>query len=180
MEKVTSKDDKIKSQAAKVSVEPGAAKEAAAKTQVNEHAAKEAAAKEAAFKAKKAAAAKAFAERQAALKNDRIEAIKELKALVDANKINLDTMPKTKAWIEKETTVRTSGGSGNNFFNRVFGDSPKGGDKITLIDYMKKTLKAKADLDKYCKQWAEKGTVVEFKDNPANMLESTYTIVKLA
>ena len=45
---------------------------------------------------------------------------------------------------------------------------------------MKKTLKAKADLDKYCKQWAEKGIVVEFKDNAANKLESTYTIVKLA
>ena len=134
--------------------------------------------KEAEFKAKKAAAAKAFAERQAALKVDRAEAIKELKALADAKKINLDTMPKTKAWIEKETAVRTGNG-GVSFFNKVFGDSPKVGDKITLLDYMKKTLKAKADLDKAVKGWAEKGIVVEFKD-AANKLEATYTIVKLA
>lgn len=150
------------------------------KPQTNDHAASKDVAKDAEFKAKKAAAAKAFAERQAALKVDRAEAIKELKALADAKKINLDTMPKTKAWIEKETAVRTPGGSGNNFFNKVFGDAPKVGDKITLIEYMKKTFKAKADLDKYCKQWAEKGIVVEFKANAANMLESTYTIVKLA
>lgn len=150
------------------------------KPQANDHAAVKDAAKLEEFKVKKAAAAKAFNERQAAIKAERVEAIKELKALADAKKINLDTMPKTKAWIEKETAVRTSGGSGNNFFNKVFGDSPKVGDKITLIEYMKKTLKAKADLDKYCKQWAEKGIVVEFKDNPANMLEATYTIVKLA
>ena len=150
------------------------------KPQTNDHAASKDATKDAEFKAKKVAAAKAFAERQAALKADRAEAIKELKALADAKKINLDTMPKTKAWIEKETAVRTSGGSGNSFFNKVFGDAPKVGDKITLIEYMKKTFKAKADLDKYCKQWAEKGIVVEFKDNTANMLESTYTIVKLA
>ena len=134
--------------------------------------------KEAEFKARKAAAAKAFAERQAALKVDRAEAIKELKALADAKKINLDTMPKTKAWIEKETAVHTGNG-GTPFFNKVFGDSPKVGDKITLLDYMKKTLKAKADLDKAVKGWAEKGTIVEFKD-AANMLEATYTIVKLA
>lgn len=134
--------------------------------------------KEAEFKARKAAAAKAFSERQAALKVDRAEAIKELKALADAKKINLDTMPKTKAWIEKETAVRTGNG-GTSFFNKVFGDSPKVGDKITLLDYMKKTLKAKADLDKAVKGWAEKGIVVEFKD-AANMLEATYTIVKLA
>ena len=134
--------------------------------------------KEAEFKAKKAAAAKAFSERQAALKADRAEAIKELKALADAKKISLDAMPKTKAWIEKETAVRTSNG-GASFFNKVFGDSPKVGDKITLLDYMKKTLRAKADLDKAVKGWAEKGIVVEFKD-AANMLEATYTIVKLA
>ena len=87
-------------------------------------------------------------------------------------------MPKTKAWIEKETAVHTGNG-GTSFFNKVFGDSPKVGDKITLLDYMKKTLKAKADLDKAVKGWAEKGIVVEFKD-AANKLEATYTIVKLA
>ena len=52
-------------------------------------------------------------------------------------------------------------------------------DKFLHSKPMKKTLKAKADLDKAVKGWAEKGIVVEFKD-AANKLEATYTIVKLA
>ena len=147
------------------------------KPQTNEHAAAKDAAKDAEFKAKKAAAAKAFAERQAKLKADRAEAIKEIKAFFADKKLEMPA--KVKAWIDSETAGRSAGNSGNNFFNKVFGDSPKVGDKITLIDYMKKTFKAKADLDKYCKQWAEKGIVVEFKE-AADMLQSTYTITKLA
>lgn len=150
------------------------------KPQTNAHATTEDAKKAEEAKAKKAAAAKAFSERQAAIKADRAEAIKEIKALVDAGKINLSTMPKTKAWLEKETATRSFSSSSGSFFNKVFGESPKVGDKVTLLEYMKRTLKAKVDLDKYCKQWAEKGTIVEFKDNPANMLDSTYTIVKIA
>ena len=182
MEKVEAKKAQVEAKKAQVEANtnvkspltPVSEAQKAKEAQKNEHAAN----KDAEFKAKKAAAAKAFAERQAALKVDRAEAIKELKALADAKKINLDTMPKTKAWIEKETAVRTGNG-GVSFFNKVFGDSPKVGDKITLLDYMKKTLKAKADLDKAVKSWAEKGIVVEFKD-AANKLEATYTIVKLA
>ena len=59
------------------------------------------------------------------------------------------------------------------------GDSPKVGDSITLLEYMKKTMKSKADFDRYVKIWAEKGTVIEFK-SAANMLEATYTIKALA
>lgn len=151
--------------------------EAKSQVQANGNVAAKDAAKEAEFKAKKAAAAKAFNERQAALKAHRAEAVKALKEF--ATKNNLKYPEVIQKWIDEESAVRTSNGGGSSFFNKVFGDSPKVGDKITLIDYMKKTLKAKADLDKYCKQWAEKGIVVEFKE-AANLFESVYTIVKLA
>ena len=129
------------------------------------------------FKAKKAAAAKAFKERQTELKTERAKAIGELKAFAEKNKVTLPAS--VVAWMEKETSGR-AGGNGTSFLNKVFGDEPKVGQSITLLDYMKKTFKAKADMDKYCKQWAEKGIVVEFKADAANMLNSTYTIKKLA
>lgn len=146
-------------------------------TQKNEHAENVAAKTDATLKAKKAASAKAFAERQKALKAERAEAIKELKAFAEKN--NLKFPEKVAAWIEKESNpVVRSANAGTSFLHKVFGDSPKVGDSITLFDYMKKTLLAKADMDKRVKKWAEKGIVVEFVAKP-NMLESTYVIKKI-
>lgn len=129
-------------------------------------------------KAKKAEAAKAFNARQADLKAKAKVAAEKLKAFADEKKV---TLPKEVTdWIDAQLTVRVGGGNnGSSFFNKVFGDSPKVGDKITLLDYMKKTLKAKADIDKRVKEWAEKGIVVEYKEDSANLLNSTYTIVKM-
>lgn len=140
--------------------------------QKNEHAAN----KDAEFKAKKAAAAKAFAERQKARKENLVKFAKE----VVANKGFESLSAEAKKFFNDcaNPVVRTAGGSNQSFINKVFGDAPKVGDSITLIDYMKKTFKSKADLDKAVKAWAEKGIVVEFKA-AANQLESTYTIKAL-
>lgn len=145
------------------------------KPQTNDHAAAKDAAKDAEFKAKKAAAAKAFNERQAEKKANLVKFSKELIAKNLLDKVS----PECKKFFEDcaNPTVQRSG-NGSSFFNKVFGDAPKAGDKITLLDYMKKTLKAKADLDKAVKGWAEKGIVVEFKEDSANLLNSTYTVVK--
>lgn len=145
-------------------------------TQVNAHAQENDAAKVAAKKAAKAASAKAFSERQAALKVERQAAIKALQDFAAKNKVTLPEV--VTKWIEKETATRSSSSS-NAFFNKVFGESPKVGDKVTLLDYMKKTLKAKADLDRYVKQWAEKGIIVEFTENKGDVHNSTYTIKKM-
>ena len=140
--------------------------------QKNEHAAE----KSADFKAKKAAAAKAFAERQKERKENLIKFAKE----VIANKGFESLSAEAKKFFNDcaNPVVHTTGGSNQSFINKVFGDTPKVGDSITLLDYMKKTFKSKADLDKAVKLWAEKGIVVEFKA-AANQLESTYTIKAL-
>ena len=144
----------------------------AQKAQKNEHAAN----KDAEFKAKKAAAAKAFAERQKERKENLVKFAKE----VIANKGFESLSAEAKKFFNDcaNPVVRTSGSSNQSFINKVFGDTPKVGDSITLLDYMKKTFKSKADLDKAVKLWAEKGIVVEFKA-AANQLESTYTIKAL-
>ena len=146
--------------------------EPTAPAQKNEHAA----GKDAEFKAKKAAAAKAFAERQKERKENLIKFAKE----VIANKGFESLSAEAKKFFNDcaNPVVRTTGGSNQSFINKVFGDTPKVGDRITLLDYMKKTFKSKADLDKAVKLWAEKGIVVEFKA-AANQLESTYTIKAL-
>lgn len=146
--------------------------QAGATAQTNEHAAD----KTAEFKAKKAAAAKAFAERQKERKENLIKFAKE----VLANKGFETLSAEAKKFFNDcaNPVVRTASGSTQSFINKVFGESPKVGDSITLLEYMKKTFKSKADLDKAVKLWAEKGIVVEFKA-AANQLESTYTIKAL-
>lgn len=143
----------------------------AKEVQKNEHAVKD----DAAFKAKKAAAAKKFAENQKARK----EMLKKLCQYLKDQKIYDKLAPEYQKFVDDVLAgpARTGFG-GQSFFNKVFGDEPKVGDSITLLDYMKKTLQAKGKLDKAIKEWAEKEIVVEFTEKP-NQLESVYTIKKM-
>ena len=104
----------------------------AQKAQKNEHAAN----KDAEFKAKKAAAAKAFAERQKERKENLIKFAKEVVANKGFESLSADA----KKFFNDcaNPVVRTAGGSNQSFINKVFGDAPKVGDSITLLDYMKK------------------------------------------
>lgn len=145
--------------------------------QANANAAAKDAAKEAEKKAKKNEAAKRHSEKVKSLREQAVEAAKELKQAIKDNP-NVKFGAKLVAWADAVLSGGSNGG-GQNFFNKVFGDSPKVGDKITLMDFMKKTLKGKADFDAYVKKWAEKGIIVKF-DAGSNMFESTYTIEKLA
>lgn len=144
--------------------------------QVNAHAAAVDAKKDEAFKAKKAEQAKAFAERQKQKKEDLIKFAKEL-----ADKGILDKLsPEAKKFFTEAANPTRSGSSAKSeIFSKMFGDNPKVGDSINLMNVFQKTFKSKAEIDRYVKTWAEKGTVVEFKA-AANMLESTYTIKSLA
>lgn len=148
------------------------------KPQANEHAAAVDAEKLAKFKEQKKAAAKAWKERKDKEAADRVENAKKLIDFLGNKKVELPSELASFLSGLANPVVHSNGG-GNSLFNKIFGDSPKVGDSVTLMDYMKKTLKSKADLDRYCKIWAEKGTILEFKP-AANMLESTYTIKALA
>ena len=149
-----------------------------ATAQANEHAAAVDAEKLAKFKEQKKAAAKAWKERKDKEAADRVENAKKLAKFLEDKKVELPAELASFLSGLANPVVHSNGG-GNSLFNKIFGDSPKVGDSVTLMDYMKKTFKSKADLDRYIKIWAEKGTIIEF--NPAaNMLESTYTIKALA
>lgn len=151
--------------------------EAQKNTQKNEHAADVDAKKEAEFKAKKAEAAKRFKEHQAELKKETATLAGEMLKVISDKKYNFDQ--KYIDLLNRLANGSNGSNGGSTFFNKVFGDNPKVGDSITLLEYMKKTLKAKADLDRYVKDWAKKGTVVEFVA-AANMLESKYVIKAIA
>ena len=71
--------------------------------------------------------------------------------------------------------VSHTGFNGTSVFVTVFGANPKVGDKVTLEDIFKKTLKGKASFDAVVKRWAEKGIVIEYHEDK-DILKSTYTI----
>ena len=75
--------------------------------------------------------------------------------------------------------VSHTGFNGTSVFVTVFGANPKVGDKVTLEDIFKKTLKGKASFDTIVKRWAEKGIIIEYHEDK-DILKSTYTIKELS
>lgn len=120
--------------------------------------------------------------------NEKVKA--DAAARKEAAQVLKDELTKLKIWdkisedmkdfIEKLANPVTTSSAKTGVFVKLFGADPKEGDSISLSDAFTKTFKGKATLDRCVKQWAEKGIIVEFKENTANMLDSTYTIVKLA
>lgn len=146
----------------------------AAASQTNERTA----AKIAELKAKKKEAAKAWKERKDKEAAARKETAAKLIEYLSNKKVELpEEFSKLLNDIANPTT-HTSGGIGS-LFEKLFGSNPQVGQKVTLIEVFNKTYKSKAELDRAVKNWAEKGIIVEFKAAP-NMLDSTYTITKLA
>lgn len=74
--------------------------------------------------------------------------------------------------------VSHTGFNGTSVYVTVFGANPKVGDKVTLEDIFKKTLKGKASFDAIVKRWAEKGIIIEYHEDK-DILKSTYTIKEL-
>lgn len=111
------------------------------------------------FKAKKREAAARFAEKQKQRKED---AEKHSKILLDLNEQKKWNLPAdTVKWLQDLANPQVVRSTGNSTFNIVFGASPKVGDKISLLQFMQKTLKGVTHLQKYMKQWEEKGIIVE-------------------
>jgi len=69
------------------------------------------------------------------------------------------------------------GAFGEPFFNKVFGATPKVGDKVTLQDVFNRTFKGVDKMNEFMKKWKEKNTaVVEYIHNPTTPLLSEYVI----
>lgn len=139
--------------------------------------AKDQAAKIAEIKAKKAEAAKAWKERKEEESAQRQESAKKLIKLLADKKVELT--PELNDFLNGIANPKKPAVSNNGVFSQLFGVTPKVGDKVTLKQAFERTFKSAAELKRLSKQWAEKGIVVKFTQN-ANLLESTYTIEKLA
>lgn len=136
---------------------------------------------EAKFRESKKAAAQRFKERRAKEKEERVVKAKalsdELKNSGLWDKISADS----QAFITglANPSVANAFGGQESTFHKLFGDNAVIGTSVTLVDAMNKTLKGKAQLDKDVKKWAEKGTIVSFKADADNLLNSTYTIEQI-
>lgn len=140
--------------------------------------AKDQAAKIAEIKAKKAEAAKAWKQRKDEEKVARQENAKKLIKLLADKKVVLT--PELDAFLNDIANPKKGGStSSSGVLNQMFGATPKVGDKITLKQAFERTFKSAAEIKRLCKMWNEKGIVVKFTQN-SNLLESTYTIEKLA
>lgn len=64
-------------------------------------------------------------------------------------------------------------------FSKLFGPTPKVGDKVTLIEAFNRTDKGKASINIELKRWAQKGIIVDFVEDSSNTKNSTYVIKAL-
>lgn len=130
-----------------------------------------------AFKAKKRAAAQRWKENRVKEKTDRIEKAKKFIEDLKANGLYDQLNDEQKAFINGlANPVNSSNGSNSSLFKTLFGDNPQIGASFTLNEAFQKTLKGKSNLDFYVKRWAEKGTIVTFKQDAENILNSVYTL----
>jgi hypothetical protein len=89
-----------------------------------------------------------------------------------------------KAFLEWLNREPGTGGGGGNFgtpiFNKLFGDAPKIGDRVTLQQVFDITYKGKGQMDSLMKKWKDKnGVEIDFVFNKEKPALSTYTIKSL-
>lgn len=129
------------------------------------------------IKKQKAEALQRFKEKKAKKEAERISNAKKLKELLIKEKAWDKIGADLQTWVESLAVAKpANGGSQTSLLTTLFGPTPKVGDKVTLADAFNKTYKGKATLDIYVKRWKEKGVIVEFTANTADMLKSTYEI----
>lgn len=129
------------------------------------------------FKASKKAAAKRFKERKAQEKVDRIEGAKKLIDVMKRDGIWDKLDDECKGFINGLANPVSAASNGTeSVFTKLFGANPAVGATFTLSDAFNKTLKGKANIDHLVKKWSEKGIIVSFKKNDANILDSVYTL----
>lgn len=125
-------------------------------------------------------AARRFKERRAAEKADRIVKAKELIEVLKADGTYDKLSEDLKAFLNGMANPTAGSASGNSsLFKTIYGDNPQVGDAVTLKDIFNKTLKGKSAIDFYVKKWAEKGIVITFEADSADILNSKYVISAL-
>jgi hypothetical protein len=83
--------------------------------------------------------------------------------------------------LTKVPGVRTGGGGfgGTPVFNKLFGEHPAVGDKITIKDVFDRTMKGVQQMNSLIRKWGEKGIVVKYTHNEAEPFKSSYEITAI-
>lgn len=146
--------------------------------------AEEATAKAAALEAKREAkreAAKRFTERKAQEKAERIEKATKLIEKLKAEKLWDKLGAEYQEFLTKLVTVApNSGVASSSTFAKLFGATPKVGDKVTLLQAFERTFKGQSDIDRLIRtKWAQAGIVVKYTQDAKDIFKSVYEITAL-
>lgn len=126
----------------------------------------------------KAEAAKRWKEKKVQQAKDREEAAKKLVAKLEKNGMFAKLDAEDQAFLKGLAEPKAAATGNTGLFATLFPNA-KVGDSITLDQVFAKTLKGKPNIDHYCKKWAEKGIIVECKEDKTDLRKSTYTIIKM-
>ena len=145
--------------------------------QANQHAAEKKVLDAEEQRKKKAESAKAWKEKKDAEEKLKQETAKEFIKFLADKKIDV---PEKFSKLLNDFAYKASrnSGSGNTIFNKLFGDTPKVGDSIELVEVFRRTYKSAAEINRLCKEWKAKGIEVEFEQASDN-LKSKYVIKKI-
>ena len=127
----------------------------------------------------KAEAAKRWKEKKQAQAKANIEGAKKMIADLKKNGGWDKLSDEHKKFLEGLAEPKAAATTGNSGLVATLFPNAKVGDSITLDQVFAKTLKGKTNIDHYCKKWAEKGIIVECKEDKTDLRKSTYTIVKM-
>jgi hypothetical protein len=127
----------------------------------------------------KSEASKRWKEKKQQQAAERVESAKAMIGRLEKSGIFAKLDPVDQAFLKGLAEPKSAAASGNTGLFTVIFPNAKVGDSITLDEVFAKTLKGKSNLDHYVKKWAEKGIIVEYKENKADIRKSTYSIVKM-
>lgn len=126
----------------------------------------------------KAEAAKRWKEKKNQQAAERVESAKKMIGRLEKSGLFAKLDPEDQAFLKGLAEPKVAASNNTGLFAVLFPNA-KVGDSITLDQVFAKTLKGKSNIDHYVKNWAEKGIIIECKEDKSDLRKSTYTIVKM-
>lgn len=126
----------------------------------------------------KAEAAKRWKEKKNQQAVERVESAKKMIGRLEKSGLFAKLDPEDQAFLKGLAEPKAAASNNTGLFVELFPNA-KVGDSVTLDQVFAKTLKGKSNIDHYVKKWAEKGIIIECKEDKSDLRKSTYTIVKM-
>lgn len=126
-------------------------------------------------------AAKRFTERKAQEKAERIEKATKLIEKLKAEKLWDKIGAEYQEFLTKlATATPNSGVASSSTFAKLFGATPKVGDKVTLLQAFERTFKGQSDIDRLIRtKWAQAGITIKYTQDAKDIFKSVYEITAL-